>query len=835
MNRNILLGLTLAFGMSLSAFADVDELGKTPTYWYTFDGEIVSKGSASIAETSMKVAKYGVGRDSAKAAKGTGNAGDAAYGAYWPGGQTSSQTYFFDARLGFVTNGVLFSRGGASSSDGNFALLADATLNKVKLVHWEASTHFTTLIEAAVDGISFRFASYAVVYDKTAGTIALYVDGVSYGAVEFSGFVDQKWQFYGVHGGIALVGVQTPYSNVAEFRYYQEALSAADIANLAKTHPLGTLTDVNGLRPVYDLAYDEEPLLLGSERGWAPNSAKYWAPTATHSNIVCRTGFAGYEFYGDSQSGVGFDLGDGSFTMFLSAQSGVSTSGTIFSLGGKDSSANLALAVRGNDKIALCKWNGSTVTELIPVTVCGCHNRFHPYAVVYDASAQEVTLYVDGEAVGTVPFSGVFADGNWGIGQVRGIHSGLLYPTGLAVERASFYRSALTAAQVANLSAEYSPWWAGYSDDGLGLYPTYRYAFNGAPASLGLGELRTSGNPVSFHPKSYPVGRDGRMNANGFTYTTGVTIEYPWGTQFAPGTKSFTLFFAARAGTKAGGVIFGLGKRSDASGNLAFVSDGGNGVKVVNWTSDAETCHVLCSAAFPGAADEVHAYAVVYDDQAGLITLFVDGVQSGDSVAYDGLTRETWQFGGLNGGVASAMGLSTTDIYTIEEFRFYRQALTADQIVALAGLFPPWPRALVWGGGDGSWGDTNWLRWKANGNVFTWEKVAFASGTNAIFQSDSTIAIPEGVMAGTVSVSSNAVFSGKAFACSSLAVKDSGSIAVAGVTARISPGHPVAAVDAANVTGVDFKTRDDYGNGWYFDDGFLRFGKQVRGLMLIFR
>ena len=46
MKRLFIIGMVAA--AHCAALADVDSLGKTPTYWYTFDGAIVSHGASAL-------------------------------------------------------------------------------------------------------------------------------------------------------------------------------------------------------------------------------------------------------------------------------------------------------------------------------------------------------------------------------------------------------------------------------------------------------------------------------------------------------------------------------------------------------------------------------------------------------------------------------------------------------------------------------------------------------------------------------------------------------------------------------------------------------------------
>ena len=786
-------------------------------------------------------------RDGVCAARSIPNSKDG-YGDYWP--LTNSFTFAISAKMdpaSSVRNAVLVAFGSsAKPTHGGLAIVLRAR-GKIGLDYWDSNgvrQEGVTAYLGCTDPNHFH--DIAVVHDRSAGTMALYVDGSCYGSFAHSGFTNSDednvhgcWQFGSIYGGNPSGFVASTAHTVEEFRFYTKALSQEQVLALsdavppwrAGTDPSGklphihytfngavaseghTLLTVNG-----DAKLDEHITVNGYRQIRAGGAA-------TAANVVSTSNYGGH-----------FPV-DRPFTLFMSADPGYYTENVcLFGIGAK-SSTGIALMRRDLTTMAVGNWS-STAYPVEASVADGAAGAFHAYAVNVDPVENKVQLFVDGVAAGEpVALPHGLTDANWQFASVYGgAPSGIATVDSMMLEDFRVYVPALGASEIAALSAAYPAW---CERDGAGNRPDYWYTFEPS-GSVPKGAKILRDGATGYIRK--PVGgdslvRDGTFACTNIAAATGTYYGNAGGLQL--GTE-FSIFISARVKRPANvpGVIFSLGSKSDAS-TLAIASESNDKVSCYSYSSSGKT--LLVQADVPGMQEDFNAYCVTWNGTT--LALYLNGVEVASEATganFSGFSSNPpWQISNIYGSIDSS--ILVAGVMTLEDFRVYGQALTAEQVASASAELPRWPRGALWQGGDsGSLSDAVWKKWDwsaaARGDWVTGRTLA--NGDNAAFGASETPLSLTGTGSprlGELYIARPVALSGLSIACSSLEVAPGASFKPVGATLR-SPGVRLAIVDSGAVSGIDFTVLDEYGNKYYVsrDGRKLYYGDGLfPGIMLI--
>lgn len=856
-----------------------DQSGEMPYYHYAFDGSGGSDQSGSIPVSSNLVQMLGcerlrnnkggynqdsnahffltdhsedVVRDGRYAAKGF--VGSTTYGNYWP--LTNSFTFVISAKMNSeAENDVLFAFGSkgnsAKAACGSLAIVSRAK-GKIGLDTWDTSLNrIEGLTVDLCCATTDHLHTYAIVHDRDAKTMTLYVDGGWCGTMAHDGFsvsdavgVHGCWAFTSPHGGSSHFAT-TASSTVEEFRFYNKILSREQIVAVSDALPhwraggedsLGLIPHLHSHPQGNAFVHDGHPL--------RPASGKIF-PFSTIEPIRGGTSVAGLESRSPDFEGDGFPT-NRPFTVFVSANAGYGKNATLFSVG-NIKVGGVALTHKDTDGTTVAAANykdGSTgLTPQTATVAGGASGTFHAYAWTVDPLASTMQLYVDGDPVGNpVKYDYPIGSRNW---QFCGTHGGTTTVTSenydMGLEDFRVYIPALTSEQVAALSAEYPPW---TRTDETETAPAYWYRYRRACGCeiLGTRALFSDNSVQNLAGGNTPIREHGVacsnvVAANNFGNAGGVVFA-----------DKFSIFLSARVrrstdkGSNAPAVVFGFGSQVKGdTETLALVSEVTNAISCYSFIGSAKKR--LVSADVPNMEDNFNAYCVTWD--GSVMTLYVNGELKASATPGDDFTGFTsgpkWQICGFHGGYTSGFVPGRANF---EEFRIYDTALTPEQVGAVSAAFPSWPNGRIWtGGSTGSWGDSvwQWWNWTADGTDGwgAWTVGTLPAGADVVFDTSAETVTLAGSMtpaAGKITVRCPVeLAAGSKFECSALAFEGEGSLKPAGVSGLLSPGVKVA--KPAEMTGVDFSKEDQYGNHWYLSrGGALFYGDGTcPGFLLMFR
>ena len=405
-----------------------------------------------------------------------------------------------------------------------------------------------------------------------------------------------------------------------------------------------------------------------------------------------------------------FAPGNGSFTVFLSVSPGAGQSNRyIFSLGSNTSTTNLAFVLMFGSRIGVARWDythcGSNLRAYGLMAADGVPGRVHPYALVYDGTAHRLTLYSGGVACAEAPFEGFggvagdptpFQFGSVYGGQVRPFStvpvSGSVAEGLPLIEDFRFYGEALTAEEVAQISAELPSTWTAEEAAVVGELanngelPRYWYTFDGAVRSRGASDL-VNRYDVDYPEHSVPSFSSYEQCRDGGKAGVIPGSSRPGGNWFVHRGGSFTLFLSSTSGTVDGGVLLCIGAFGTTK-NLTLVRESATNTKIV-WRNGTTYCQTLVSAAVDSPADYVHPYVVRYSADRGKIEFFVDGDKAGEATSsgLDATAPTAFQFGGVYGGSPTDWNLKTYDNVRLEALKFYERALTDEEVVGLSAEY----------------------------------------------------------------------------------------------------------------------------------------------------
>lgn len=864
MSAATLMALSMGYAM-----ADTDSLGKKPTYWYSFDGAIVSHGASALKcafddsnNTFLEC------RGSKKGWRVNPNKSYHHENVFAP--NNGSFTIFLSVNPGSGQyNRYIFTLGGNESTTNlAFALMYNQRIGIVRWDRTRCGTNLRAYALMAADGVSGRVHPYALVYDGTAHKLTLYSGGIACAEAPFEGFDGAdgdptKFQFGSVHGGRVLPFGSVPVSGasaegmpvIEDFRFYNEALSTEQVASISSELP-STWTEAeaatvgaienNGEQPRYFYTFDGAV----RSRGCSDFMSTYNADYPSHSvpvpssYVECRPGAKAGELsttpHGDWVVQPG-----GSFTLFVSSTSGTTDQNIIFDLGQHTSTKNLALVRQSATQVKIVKWNSSSsIQTLVTATVDSPADYVHPYVVRYRHDTGKIELFVDGYKAGEYSYAGLDTDNPtaFQFGAMRGgnLH-GLKSYTGVKMEAIGFYERALADSEIVALSDKYVSGSGKRIPSDIGRNPEYWYTFaESGPAKQSYAALPLGANnngALVYEASSSPAfARNGGFAATDLRANSSGNISGAYGSSLDM-SGLFTLFMSARMKGVANTLklLFTLGGLTDSGVNLAISADPEGNMRLSRWNYSSKTRTDLIKA--EGIADitDYHPYAVVWD--GSVLHFYVDGAEAGTSSNFGNVTQKKFQIGSINGGVPTDRFGFSTGTYALEDFRIYKTALTAEQVAKLSSRYARWPNgALVWNGGStGSWDYTTscWLSWDAT----SWQPVtqAFTSCASALFENEVTgLAVAEGIIANSVKFTADSRWTTvNAVKCNSLSIADDALVAPANVSGVICPGARLfyGYSNAVYPSGY----ADAYGNSYYQNSGntALWFGKRGGFIMIV--
>lgn len=400
---------SLLFLTAFAGFADVDENGRTPSYWFKFDDQNYKTQSgsktANINTWQVPTPDY-VKTDSGYAVKNYEN---------WSSSpldiaSSSSWTAVFRARTD-GTAGSTFSCYGSAKTAEHQALILVQDSGKVvlKMGNNVQSPKLVNLISVPL-AADRHFHSYAIAVDAGLNTVSLYVDGVKGGEAAFTvGSNTFDIQFAGPSGA----GGLTPSGKTQElddWRMYEECLTASEIAKIAQAQKVWP-TDEIGNMAAYWMKFNDSFDQYGTQ------SASLTASGTPSYEDGYNGRRAAYGFTHWTSSDLQSTGVNGSWTVSVVAKFGAefgkssqwATHGpTLFSLGNPKNSTQEAPALvlwLGNNGVKLQSGYraegavGNTYVDLMTATVKDPAAAYHLYTLVFNGETSQLSYYVDGEPV----------------------------------------------------------------------------------------------------------------------------------------------------------------------------------------------------------------------------------------------------------------------------------------------------------------------------------------------------------------------------------------------------------------------------------------------------
>lgn len=452
-------------------------LDEVPCYWYTFDGKPENHGLVDLEKVFAaghdfsKITYYEEVRPGVKGARlGTDIFGASLYKG------NGSFTVFISAKGGSNNNYAPVFALGSKGTSGQSLALVQANSVVMGLAKWEGSVS-TSIMNGIVPACCNSVHPYAIVYDADSSKLRFYIDGelsvagdAVTGEKDFSAFADAMYipiQFGSVYGGLPNEGSSIMKSNnstavIEDFRTYNRALSAEEVKKLSDAYPVYS-GGVTGAAPYHWWEFKNGVINMSKSYPTTPGFS-YGTSVTGPRGETASNGFTG------SCWGAGFDYGSGKkpFTIALYARldcypRAYGLGGTLFALGSRNSSGNIAISGNTVGGIWLTSWYAGGVVRKI---FLGKHpldrnNDFHSIVVTCDKSVWK--LYVDGVqsqsdvSVTDIPMPN---DGNWQFGGISGgnLASNVGGDGRYSISDFRFYHVALTAEQVAELAAAQPVW-----------------------------------------------------------------------------------------------------------------------------------------------------------------------------------------------------------------------------------------------------------------------------------------------------------------------------------------------------------------------------------------
>lgn len=863
-----------------------DQTGENPYYHYAFDGYLqrdrtkpaVSnicqilgqdrvcnnnyRGVPDYFSTSghnyFNTYETDVLRGEVCAARGLANVADCR-GDFWP--LTNSFTLAISAMVNppdDEKNTILFALGtrlnivddGSGMKTGLVLLRREK--GKVGLDWWDSNNDIHTGATANLGCTDANHIhDFAIVHDRSAGTVSLFVDGTCHGTFDFAGFSNSEigtgnrtygsWTFSGIHGGTPSMYSGSAAHTVEEFRFYTKALTAAQLCALSDAVPAWRAgTDPSGRLAHVHYSFDGSVAVEGHGLLQDNGSVKSVAASGYRS---VRGGTSQAASVLASGNYGGLFPTNRPFTLFMSADPGYFTAnGCLFTIGSINSSGNgIALMARNPGEVAVGNWRSAAYPQAASVPQ-GAGGALHAYAVNVDPQANTVQLFVDGVAAGEpTALPHPLNNDHWQFASIHGGKiDGFALNDELYVEDFRVYVPALTTAEIAQLANAYPAW---CKTDGGGARPDYWYTFTpGGSVPLGAKVLR-DGSTGSYRK---PVAGDSPVRDGTYACTninvTGTSYGNAGGLELG---SAFSIFLSARvkraSSDSKSGVLLGLGSQtSKDTETFAIAAESTDAVSCYSFYG-TERKTLLVQAPVPGMQEDFNAYCVTWDGTT--LALYLNGAAVASKATGADFTGFTsgprWQFGGIYG---NPQEFFQNGVLTLEDFRVYGRVLSAEEVAAVSAELPRWPRGALWQGGDaGAMSDPVWQVWDWSAAKYgDWSyNATLAAGANASFGDSATplaLTVSSRTKYGEIYMNRPVVLSGNAISCAALTVAEGGSLKPADVSGLLSPGRKMAVVGEGTVSGIDFTETDAYGNKSYLRNGRLYYGDgSLPGMMLLFR
>ena len=677
--RNLLLGVTLA--VASGAFAVTDELGKTPDYWMTFENT-----SKALEQCGAKTAAF-YNDPNAKPVFVEIDSGHA----------VSNQNYFtagtpltlgadgswtIVSRLSApAAKSILWGLGTVTTSPGAIALLHQGS-DVIAVGQGTAASGYTVLIEATVPLAKGHFHNYAVVANGATQKIALYVDGKKVGEAAYDGasYKSPHFQFASTHGGKHPSWANGDNMLLDDWRVYAEALSAEDVAEIAKAQPFWP-SDEAGYYPTYWLKFQGDR----SQSGY--KNAYFYQFQSDTGVFVTETD--GLQSYSNTTAWTSSDMTLGKkgwtvSTIVRCASFGGTKRSTLFDLGNPSSTKALVLALASDKSVVLsgCQRANDVSTQaddFVLAPVPDATTAYHLYTVTYDRATSRLSLYVDDTLVGSR------VDASYALDSYAFQFSSILGGSGATCYAQSVYANcwrdwrvydrALTAEEVGKFAAARG---LAYKGDVIDSQPALRVVFDDDFKQSGYASpvtINQDGKTPVYTTTS--TGKKACTRMSAFTSKITCGIDRSWTCAFVARIASTT----ASASSKK--VVLDFGYFQSEGGFV--ISQTGKNTLAVDRLDGTATATPVMTATVKDMGELYHAYALSYDRLTKTLSFYCNGelLVAQENVEPLADAGAQIQFSSVLGGCPSGFSAAPNDNSWIE-WSLYRHAITADQAMALA-------------------------------------------------------------------------------------------------------------------------------------------------------
>ncbi len=332
----------------------------------------------------------------------------------WPKGDW---TISVKTRIPDIKGAVCFALG---AFDAHGIALVSMGEGRVAIGSYEPRTAFKPLVTVYTPFAGLRARHYAISYSAKDGRTSLYLDGNLVGVAPCEAFSDSRFQFMGVFGGSAEVGLRRVDGvMIDDWRIYERAFAPDEIAALARENhswakPQDSGSGVTGPDALwYHYAFDGdlEPDPAATHRlkleGVRPVGDKDFTKTANGAAIVV-------DITPDADCvpwSNDFEWPDGGWTITTEARIPDTRGAVAFSIGNMRE-YGIALASHGSGRVGPIFHMGNTpFVEVVSASVPDASSKFHKYAMAYDPVRGELAFYVDGRLKGVGPLENVTHSG----------------------------------------------------------------------------------------------------------------------------------------------------------------------------------------------------------------------------------------------------------------------------------------------------------------------------------------------------------------------------------------------------------------------------------------
>ncbi|MCQ2395302.1 MAG: LamG domain-containing protein [Kiritimatiellae bacterium] len=679
--KSTILALAMIFFAGGLGAVMTDELGLAPLYWYKNVSGLRSYGTSTLTWDKQFTNFLDTDEGSLCAASVKG-------GCYGSGVDYGKGDWTLVGRFRSIDldNVPVSCRGSPCNTKSSATIaLASGGAGIITLSGCSGNSKHADFVTVTIPDASTTFHSYAI--QRLGQKVSLWVDGEKRGELDRPNNPNQSYfQFGAPYGGVGNTGyVASPSESslaVADFRFYQVALTADDLKTLA--YPP---RDEIGERPYVWFPFAGSLVQAGASTA---------AIDMTGESVIFGTGRCGVkrtaiQAGGGIPSGLGTPWGTAGtpWTVLISAKSENADHAVIYSTGDGSANSRFALVSGGTDKVILAGFSGAggTHADLVTATVPDATTAFHLYAI--QRNGNMVSLWVDGVKIGEVSRPDNPTHNASSFFSPLGQMGGLRVAASAVVDDFRVYRKSLTAEQMtAILNAQ---------RDELGETPVHWLPLNGDLTSLGKCEpLWTGGTAnVAFGP--------GEATDKTYFVSSG---EKPTGTNVAWRSRNWTVVVKARSTDVDNAVIASFGaSRSTASSSMALTSCGPGKIALSGFSGTSAHGDLIL-ADVPDASTAFHSYAIRRSDLT--VSLWIDGVEIGTISRPSNPTFNGFGLGTIFDGLGKT-GLVEANDVAIDDVRVYEQALSPLELIVLSGQELVATASWTGAGGDGSpFNPANW-------------------------------------------------------------------------------------------------------------------------------